>query len=201
MRNFILIFFFSFLTLSAQIDDVLIIDSDMTFEQAIAGTKAPENIKKNLVLIDVQYYSFDDKLHQGQLVVHKSAAKDLIEIFEVIKEIRFPVQKVIPVVKFGWNDDISMSANNTSSFNYRNLRGAELTSYHAKGLAIDINPMQNPHIKKGKVIPAGSVYDKFRPGTITESSVIVREFKKRGWIWGGSWRSSKDYQHFEKRTN
>ena len=28
---------------------------------------------------------------------------------------------------------------------------------------------------------------------------LVREFKIRGWSWGGDWRSVKDYQHFEKK--
>lgn len=187
--------------LFAQIDDPIIIDSDMTFEEAIAGVNIPESVRKNLVLIDVQYYSFDDKLHQGQLVVHKSAEKDLKEIFEIIKEIKFPIQKVVPIVKYGWNDDVSMSVNNTSAFNYRRYRDASIVSYPAKGLAIDINPMQNPHLKRGKTIPDGSVYDKSKPGTITDSSRIVKEFRKRGWMWGGFWRSSKDYQHFEKRSN
>lgn len=201
MKYFITIFFLSAIYAFSQIDESVIIDSDMTFDEAIAGINIPESIKNNLVQIDVQYYSFDDKLHQGQLVVHKSAAKDLIEIFEIIKEIKFPVQKVVPIVKYGWNDDVSMRANNTSAFNYRKVRDANIVSYHSKGLAIDINPLQNPHIKRGKTIPEGAVYDKSQPGTLTDSSIIVKEFRKRGWMWGGFWRSSKDYQHFEKRTN
>lgn len=201
MKYFITIFFLSAIYAFSQIDESVIIDSDMTFDEAIAGINIPESIKNNLILIDVQYYSFDDKLHQGQLLVHKSAAKDLIEIFELIKEIKFPVQKVVPIVKYGWNDDVSMRANNTSAFNYRKLRDANIVSYHSKGLAIDINPLQNPHIKRGKTIPEGAVYDKSQPGTLTDSSRVVKEFRKRGWMWGGFWRSSKDYQHFEKRTN
>lgn len=201
MKFLITLFILSTIHLFAQIEEEVIIDSDMTFEEAIAGINIPETIRNNLVIIDVQYYSFDDKLHQGQLVVHKSAAKDLIEIFRIIKEIKFPIEKAIPIAKYGWNDDVSMSVNNTSAFNYRRLRDANIVSYHAKGLAIDINPMQNPHIKRGKTIPEGSTYDKSKPGTLTESSQIVKEFRKRGWMWGGFWRSSKDYQHFEKRTN
>ncbi|BDQ02240.1 M15 family metallopeptidase [Ignavibacterium sp.] len=201
MKFLITLFILSTIHLFAQIEEEVIIDSDMTFEEAIAGINIPETIRNNLVLIDVQYYSFDDKLHQGQLVVHKSTAKDLIEIFRIIKEIKFPIEKAIPIAKYGWNDDVSMSVNNTSAFNYRRLRDANIVSYHAKGLAIDINPMQNPHIKRGKTIPEGSTYDKSKPGTLTESSQIVKEFRKRGWMWGGFWRSSKDYQHFEKRTN
>lgn len=190
------------LTLFAQTNsEKIIIDSDLTFEESIEGISIPASIKNNLVLIEVQYYSFDEKLHQGQLLVHKSVVKDLKEIFEIIKEIKFPIDKAVPIVKYGWNDESSMLANNTSCFNYRKLKGANLISYHSKGLAIDINPMFNPHIKNNKPIPIGAIYDKTKPGTLTDLSPVVKEFKKRGWHWGGSWRSSKDYQHFEKRTN
>ncbi|AFH49593.1 Putative cytoplasmic protein [Ignavibacterium album JCM 16511] len=201
MKFLVTLFILSTIHLFAQIEEEVIIDSDMTFEESIAGINIPETIRRNLVLIDVQYYSFDEKLHQGQLVVHKSVEGDLKEIFEIIKEIKFPIHKAVPIVKYGWNDDVSMSVNNTSAFNYRRFRDAGIVSYHAKGLAIDINPLQNPQIKRGKTIPEGSTYDKSKPGTLTEASQIVKEFRKRGWMWGGFWRSSKDFQHFEKRTN
>lgn len=199
--TFRIILFLS-LTLFAQSNsEKIIIDSDLTFEESIAGISIPVSVKNNLVLIEVQYYSFDEKLHQGQLLVHKSVVEDLKEIFEIIKEIKFPVHKVVPIVNYGWNDEASMLANNTSCFNYRKQRGTNVISYHSKGLAIDINPLLNPHIKNNKLIPTGAIYDKTKPGTLTSSSQIVKEFKKRGWHWGGNWRASKDYQHFEKRTN
>ena len=199
--TFQIIFFLS-LTLFAQSNsEKIIIDSDLTFEESIAGITIPASIKNNLVLIEVQYYSFDEKLHQGQLLVHKSVVKDLKEIFEIIKEIKFPIYKAVPIVKYGWNDEASMLANNSSCFNYRKQKGTNIISYHSKGLAIDINPLLNPHIKNNKSIPTGAIYDKTKPGTLTASSQVVKEFKKRGWTWGGNWRSSKDYQHFEKRTN
>jgi len=59
--------------------------------------------------------------------------------------------------------------------------------------------MQNPYIKSGKYLPEESSYDITKPGTITPWSDIVKEFKMRGWIWGGDWKSLKDYQHFEKK--
>lgn len=140
-------------------------------------------------------------MHQGQLLVHKSVVKDLKEIFEIIKEIKFPIDKAVPIVKYGWNDEASMLANNTSCFNYRKQKGTNIILYHSKGLAIDTNPFLNPHIKNDKSIPTGAIYDKTKPGTLTASFQVVKEFKKRGWHWGGNWRSSKDYQHFEKHTN
>lgn len=183
-----------------QDDQEIIIDCNYTLEEAISGVEIPAWIKKNLVLLDVEYYSFDEKLHKGQLVLHKRAERDIKEIFEIIRAIKFPVNKVIPVVKYNWSDEASMNDNNTSSFNYRKVKGQKLLSAHSYGLAIDINPLQNPHIKRNTVQPVNGKYDIKAEGTILKTSRVVQEFRKRGWQWGGSWRSSKDYQHFEKKN-
>lgn len=183
-----------------QDDQEIIIDCNYTLEEAISGMEIPAWIKKNLVLLDVEYYSFDDKLHKGQLVVHKRAVRDIKEIFEIIRSIKFPVNKVIPVVKYNWSDEASMNDNNTSAFNYRKVKGQKLLSAHSYGLAIDINPLQNPHIKRNTVQPVNGKYDIKAGGTILKTSRVVQEFRKRGWQWGGTWRSSKDYQHFEKKN-
>ena len=183
-----------------QDDQEIIIDCNYTLEEAISGVEIPAWIKKNLVLLDVEYYSFDEKLHKGQLVLHKRAERDIKEIFEIIRSIKFPVNKVIPVVKYNWSDEASMNDNNTSSFNYRKVKGQKLLSAHSYGLAIDINPLQNPHIKRNTVQPLTGKYDIKSEGTILKTSRVVQEFRKRGWQWGGSWRSSKDYQHFEKKN-
>lgn len=176
----------------------IVIDSDIEFEEALYGQKIPSPVKAKLTSITVQYYSFDDKIHQGQLIINKEVAKDLEEIFAIILEIHFPIEKVIPISQYKWSDDESMNDNNTSSFNYRFISGSKILSKHASGLAIDINPKQNPYIKNGITSPSGSVYDTTTKGTISANSRIVDEFKKRGWSWGGDWNSLKDYQHFQK---
>lgn len=178
----------------------IIVDCNYSFEEAIAGLEIPAWIKKNLVLIDVEYYSFDNKLHRGQLVLHKRAEKDIKEIFEIVKSIKFPIDKVVPVVRYNWSDEASMNDNNTSAFNYRKVKGQKVLSAHSYGLAIDINPMQNPHIKRKTVQPANGKYDIKAAGTIVKNSRLVQEFRKRGWQWGGTWKSSRDYQHFEKKN-
>ena len=178
----------------------IILDCNYTFEEAIKGIEIPNSISKQLTLISVEYYSFDDRLHKGQLVVNKKAAKDIEEIFNFIKESKFPIAKVIPAVKFNWDDDASMNDNNTVAFNYRKVKGSKVLSAHSYGMAIDINPLQNPHIK-GKVIqPDKGKYNVNASGTIIRDSKLVKEFVKRGWQWGGRWKSSKDYQHFEKKN-
>lgn len=178
----------------------IIVDCNYTFEEAVTGIEIPNSILKQLTIIDVEYYSFDDRIHKGQLVVNKKAANDLKEIFSFIKTSKFPIEKVIPVVKYKWSDTVSMRENNTTSFNYRNVKGYRVLSAHSYGMAIDINPVQNPHIKRNTIEPANGKYDIKKRGTILRDSKLVQEFVKRGWQWGGRWRSSKDYQHFEKKN-
>ena len=176
-----------------------VIDSEIEFEEAVAGHNIPQSVLDNLRLVNVYYYGFDDKLHKGQLVVHKDIVLDMIEIFELIRESRFPIGKVIPISKYGWSDEKSMQDNNTSAFNYRFISGSRVISNHAAGLAIDINPALNPYIKNGSSLPENCIYDTTKAGTILSDSELVKEFKRRGWQWGGNWKSLKDYQHFEKK--
>jgi peptidoglycan LD-endopeptidase CwlK len=176
-----------------------VIDSNIDFEEAIAGLSIPQSIIDNLRIVDVYYYGFDDNLHKGQVVVHKDVVLDIIEIFEHIRETRFPIGKVVPISKYGWSDEKSMQDNNTSAFNYRFISGSRVISNHAAGLAIDINPALNPYIKNGSILPENCVYDTTKAGTIKDGSQLVKEFNTRGWDWGGHWKSLKDYQHFEKK--
>ncbi len=179
-------------------EKIIIIDADYTFQEAISGTEAPEDIVKNLVLIDVEYYSFDKKLHQGQLVLHKDLIEDVQYIFKMSRELRFPISKVIPIVKYNWSDSLSMLDNNTSAFNYRKVAGTTHLSNHATGRAIDINPIQNPYRgKTGKMSPNNSKYNPKADGTLTINHPIVLELLNKKWTWGGNWKTIKDWQHFE----
>ncbi len=176
----------------------IIVDSDYSIEDATRGIEIPSGIRKKLVIVKVQYFSFDNKLHEGQVVISGDLRSDIEKIFTKIKEEKFPVAKVIPVSHYGWDDEKSMEDNNTSAFNYRFIAGTKKLSNHSFGRAIDINPLLNPYIRKDLHQPEGSVYDTTQPGTITKSTFLVKEFKKLGWDWGGNWKDRKDYQHFEK---
>ena len=159
----------------------------------------PKDALENLCLIEVQYYGFDGKLHQGQLIMNKAVKKDIEEIFALILKEKFPIEKVIPVNQFAWDDDSSMSANNSSSFNYRNIAGTNRLSKHALGMAIDINPFLNPVVyKDGSITPKGAKYEIKRKGTFSLDHPIVKAFKERGWRWGGEFNSYKDNHHFDK---
>ena len=76
-------------------------------------------------------------------------------------------------------------------------------SMHARGLAVDINPLYNPYVRGSRVEPAsGAAYaDRTRtcPYYIRKGDACHAAFTRRGWRWGGSWNSVQDYQHFEKK--
>lgn len=181
-----------------------VIDSDISLDEALRKY-SPQEFKQKQRLVEVLYYSFDGKIHRGQIIIDSRLVKDIQEVFRVAFKYKFPIMSVIPIShdKFfsdgKWNeDDQSMFADNTSGFNYRLVTGGKSLSNHAYGFAVDINPVQNPYIKGKKVLPPGAVYDKRRPGTLTPNCQVVKTFKRLGWDWGGDWKSLKDYQHFEK---
>jgi len=181
-----------------------IVDSNITLHEALRKY-APFEIKRRQMVVDVFYYSFDDRVHKGQVVIDERLVSDIRKVFRVALRTKFPIASVIPIShdrfhKNGaWNSDgQSMLSNNTSAFNYRKVTGGKQLSMHAYGFAIDINPLQNPYIKGKIVLPPGAVYEISKPGTFTYNSPIVKTFRRLGWSWGGNWRSLKDYQHFEK---
>jgi hypothetical protein len=183
-----------------------IIDSQMSEKEAFEGLdpKCPDEIRKRQRLISIKYYSMDKQIHQGQLVLDKELVSDIKQVFELALKERFPIYSVIPISdkRFRkdnrWDDELSMEANNTSSFNYREITGGGRPSNHAYGRAVDINTFLNPYIKGQLILPHGATYDPKIDGTLTADSPIVREFLKLGWTWGGNWTNPKDYQHFEK---
>jgi hypothetical protein len=181
-----------------------IIDSDIVLSDGLRKW-APTGIKRKQEIVDVLYYSFDGRVHRGQIVIDERLTGDIRKVFNVALEARFPIASVIPIShdKFNKNgrfnsDGQSMKANNTSGFNYRRATGKKTLSMHSYGYAIDINPVQNPYIKRRTVFPHGAVYDPSKSGTLTRDCSVVKTFIRLGWIWGGNWKSLKDYQHFEK---
>lgn len=179
--------------------DIVVVDSNLGFAQAIEGSEAPLEIIDRLGLIDVHYYSFDGKKHRGQIVVDCDLEDDIYEIFAFLEKVKFPVGRVIPIGEYKWDDQESMVANNSSGFNFRVIEGTTKLSMHSLGRAVDINPAQNPVIyPDGRIAPAGAAYNPEKAGTITGDHPLVREFSERGWHWGGNFEQPKDYHHFEK---
>jgi len=182
-----------------EVNDTAIVDCNYTFEEAVLGTKAPDTVIKELQLIDVLYYSTDGKLHKGQIVTNKVLASELSEIFAFILKTKFAVAHVIPVVKYNWDDNLSMLDNNSYSFCYRNVS----FSKHASGMAIDINPYFNPVRWKAGYEdrldkPVGAKRDTTINGTFYSTHPVVQEFVRLGFRWGHNFKAKYDDHHFEK---
>ena len=81
-----------------------------------------------------------------------------------------------------------MNDNNSSSFCYRTIKNTDIVSNHGKGLAIDINPIQNPHVVGDDISPKSGYNFKDRTnikqGMIIEGDDLYNAFIKRGWTWG-----------------
>jgi len=177
----------------------MIIDSAISFAEAVDGSTAPLEIIDVLSMVDVTYYSFDGLRHSGQIVVDARLEDDIYEIFQLIERLKFPVGKVIPIVAYRWDDEASMADNNSSSFNFRVIADTNKLSLHSFGRAVDINPVQNPVIyPAGIIAPDGALYRPQNGGTFTTNHPVVQEFIKLGWHWGGNFEQPKDYHHFEK---
>lgn len=181
-----------------------IMDSALSDAEALAQNPqflCPPDILERQVVLKVLYYSFDEKIHAGQLVLDKRLQDDVGALFESLLQERFPLKSVIPIAdwRLHWDDHISMAANNSSGFNYRMMTLNSRISLHGYGRAMDLNPLLNPYIRGNVTLPPEATYDVTRPGTIRSDNFIVTLMEKRGWEWGGRWQDRVDYQHFEKK--
>ena len=170
----------------------------------MAGKSCPEGSEGNfddLRYLVVTYTDFKGHRAFGEIVCNKAIADDLIYIFKELYEAGYPIRRVRLVDSYGGDDELSMADDNTSCFNYRNAVGSKKLSAHAHGMAIDINPLENPYVKGDIVKPAAAASgkDRTQPHAISKKDLCYKLFKSRGFVWGGEWRSAKDYQHFEKK--
>jgi hypothetical protein len=155
----------------------------------------------DLRLVTLTYRGFDGRAHTGRLIANKSAAAVLVSVFRRLYVAGFPIRRMEPVDRYGGDDFRSIEADNTSAFNCRAATGSSRWSNHAYGLAIDVNPIENPYVAGGRSShPASARYldrSRHRLGMAYEGGVLVQAFRAEGWGWGGSWSGSvKDYQHF-----
>jgi hypothetical protein len=156
--------------------------------------------KHDLAWVRMTYWGFDDARHSGEILVNESVADDLVDVFRHLYRAKFPVESMGIAKLEDLDAPPTGDGNVTGSFVCRPIRGGTAYSQHAFGLAVDLNPFQNPYHKGDVVIPElASAYldrDWLRPGMITPSGPAMRAFASIDWEWGGAWSSLKDYQHF-----
>lgn len=151
--------------------------------------------------VSLTYVDFSGRARRGALVVNASVASDVVAAFRALYRAGFPIRRMQPIERYGGDDFASIEADNTSSFNCRSATGSSRWSNHAYGLAIDINPIENPYVSGGSTShPASVTYlnrSRVRPGMAVEGRTLVNAFDARGWGWGGRWSGgTRDLQHF-----
>jgi len=162
----------------------------------------------DLRYLKINYLDFNYKKKTGEMIVHKSVAYDVVEIFRELYNSNYPIKQMKIISHYNANDFASIEADNTSAFNCRKVTSGKKWSNHSYGKAIDINPIENPYISKSGYISHPKSFP-FRKrvhkhntskdkAMIIKNDYIIQLFKERGWKWGGNWRTIKDYQHFEK---
>lgn len=179
----------------------IVVDSNMTRAEALGKNHFPADVLARMEVVTVTYNGFNHIRRQGQIVVDRMIAKEVKQIFDEIQATGYPITKVVPIVAYGWSDDASIADNNTSAFNYRHVIGpgqdTTKLSVHAYGRAIDVNPKINPFVAADG--STSRPYDPSKPGVLTLHSPVTQIFLRHGWEWGGSWKTGRDYQHFDKR--
>ena len=159
-----------------------------------------------LRLLSVTYWGFDRRTHTGQIVVNERAAHPLKKVFRRLFELRFPIRHMRFKDQYSLvssrPDDIDISG----SFDCGKAKPSPCSpgaatgwSNHAYGLAIDLNPVENPYTCGGRAFhPESEPYmdrSRLRKGMVTPE--VVRAFRSIGWGWGGDWTGpTKDYTHF-----
>lgn len=185
--------------------------------QCINGKSYVEN--EHIQLDELRYlkllhYNYSHKIQVGELIVNEKIAKDCREIFQELFSQQYEIASMCLIDKFWTGDSVdsdtnSIENNNTSAFNYRVVPDTDRLSNHAAGFAIDVNPLQNPYVKYNNDGSFAKYYKDMEKYTdrkqkekhmITHDDICYQIFAKHGFTWGGDWNNSKDYQHFEKKS-
>lgn len=162
--------------------------------------------RDDLRYLRLLHCDYDNKIHLGEMVCNKRIANVLVDIFRKLYEANYPIQQILLPDVYNADDETQMRANNTSCFCYRSISKSNKLSAHARGMAVDLNPLYNPYyidrrdgIRYVQPATARKYCDRTKSFRykIDENDLAYKLFKQNGFSWGGHWRRSKDYQHFE----
>ena len=156
---------------------------------------------ERLRYLTMAFWGFDDRPHTGEMIVRDDVAADVVGVFGRLFAARFPIEQMHVITPADLKARATGDGNNTAAYACRTATGQTRFSAHASGLAIDVNPFQNPLQRTdGLVIPElASAYtrrDDVRPGMIERGDAVVRAFAAIGWTWGATFTAPKDTMHF-----
>lgn len=176
----------------------------------VIDARAPVGCDR-LAVVRFPYIDFAGARHDdGELMVLAAVAPEVGKLFHQLYRLGFPLARARLIEHYKGDDAASMRDNNTTAFNQREITGGGLPSLHAYGLAIDINPLQNPFVQpdgqsNARVSPPGATAYlnrlAHRPGKPVRrgmAETVVGLFARYGFtVWGGYWDTPIDYQHFQ----
>lgn len=193
-----------------------IVEGDEIYHRIYGKSYQPnDDIKlEELRYVKLLHYNYNGEVQVGEMIVNQKIEQDCLEIFQALFEAEYEISRMVLVDEY-WTGDgvesdaVSMKNNNTSCFNYRYVPGSTSRSNHALGLAIDLNPRENPYVPTRNGVADYSALDEEEyyyatnrkesdEHVITHEDLAYKLFLEHGFSWGGDWRSLKDYQHFEK---
>jgi D-alanyl-D-alanine carboxypeptidase-like protein len=160
-----------------------------------------------LRVLTVSHWDFRGRSRTGRLVVNGAAAQPLQRVFGRLYALHFPIRHLALDDAYGPVRDRPRDNDVSGSFECRQAvpspctggKGTGTWSMHAFGLAVDINPRENPYVGCGQSRdPAAARYrdrSVHRRGMVTRR--VIAAFGSAGWGWGGAWAgSTKDFMHF-----
>jgi hypothetical protein len=155
-----------------------------------------------LSYVTMSFWGFDHETHTGEMLVNASVAQEIVGVFKRLFESRFPIEEMRVVTREEQHAPPTGDTNNTSSFVCRPVTLGSTWSEHSYGLAVDVNPFQNPYARGDLVAPERALAYVSRtwrrPGMVFEGDVATKAFAAIGWGWGGRWSSLRDWMHFSQ---
>ena len=155
------------------------------------GSPGARSAADELAWVRLTFWGFDDQRHTGELLVNRSVADDLVRSSASSTARGSPSRSSGSPRRAELDARPTGDGNDTGAFVCRPTTGSTTTfSQHAYGLAIDLDPFQNPYVKGDLVLPElASAYldrDDARPGMITPDGVVVRAFARSAGV-GRDW--------------
>ena len=123
---------------------------DDLFDRMKAGNTYKEDCivpREDLRYLLVLHKDKEGNIHQGEMVVHKLIAEDVLEIFEELYDAGYPIERMVLPDNYMADDETMMRDNNSSCFNFRFISHTNRISKHGLGMAVDINTLYNPYHK------------------------------------------------------
>src|SRR3954454_18269466 len=112
----------------------------------------------DLRVLTVTYRGFDHRSHAGRLVVNASGARALADVFDRLYGLHFPIRHLSLADAYGPLRDQPRDGDVSGSFSCRQAVPSPCTggtgtgswAMHAYGLAVDVNPVENPYVGCGQ---------------------------------------------------